>query len=743
VAKINERGFRYTSVYDPAGQRTQKIDPLNRRVTNTYNPDGALLTRLDARGNLTTYLYDANHQLTGRLYPDGSRTTFVYNALGDRTMMANHTGRYTMTYDDLRRKQTVVTPVGKLITYQYDALSRRTQMNVASAGGFTYSYDNNNQLKTVHNPQNDRTTFSYNAAGFRTLKELANGTRATFIYDAANQTTCVVNFKSDNSVISQFNYIYDPVGNKTRIATADGGITTYAYDAVYRLTEEHRTGGQSWNTLSADDWGDLSAGGWGSLNVNAEYRNTFVYDPTGNRLVKNASGVRTTSTFDPANQLISSQNASGRTTYTFDADGNQTLILEPNGDRTTTTWDFENRSILVELPSGGRQTSSYDPDGLRVLKADSTGTTKFLWDGQAYLLETDGSNVIVAVYAQEPTTYGNIISQYRLTEGLWLPSYYHSDVLDSTSELTDADEEVTDTYQYDAWGELLARTGTTVNPFQWTGAWGYYKDEATGLYYIRQRDYLPRIARWTSTDLLEFVNGMNLYLAVFVPNGVDPTGLWRFVSGMGTLSGELGPADESTYGKAGSDVFIQFDPDVKAFAAHLNGTCCDEVKFVQIFYMNVSAIVTTLPNRSWTLDPYRGTPPYYPDGTFRNPGNRDAHTSTMYDTPNFQSLWKYPRPSGLSIDFETCAVCSKATAGSKGEGDVFACVRWGHSFQIFGSIFNAHVTTWKRYIESDIWDNTIIVIGGPPGANDPTHHFKGIANSPSKTMESFLDKYFP
>jgi len=181
--------------------------------------------------------------------------------------------------------------------------------------------------------------------------------------------------------------------------------------------------------------------------------------------------------------------------------------------------------MLVELPGGVRQTNSYDPDGLRVLKADSTGTTKFLWDGQAYLLETDESNVIVAVYAQEPTTYGNVVSQYRLADDLWLPNYYHSDVLGSTSELTDADEEVTDTYQYDAWGELLARTGVTVNPFQWTGGVGYYKDEATGLYYIRQRDYLPRIARWTSTDLLEFVNGMNLYLAYFVPNTTDSSGL--------------------------------------------------------------------------------------------------------------------------------------------------------------------------------------------------------------------------
>jgi len=86
--------------------------------------------------------------------------------------MANHTGKYTLTYDTLQRKQTVVTPVGKVITYSYDALSRKSQMQVLDAGVFTYSYDANNQLKTVQNPQNDRTTFSYDNAGRRILNEL-------------------------------------------------------------------------------------------------------------------------------------------------------------------------------------------------------------------------------------------------------------------------------------------------------------------------------------------------------------------------------------------------------------------------------------------------------------------------------------------------------------------------------------------------------------------------------------------
>jgi len=53
--------------------------------------------------------------------------------------------------------------------------------------------------------------------------------------------TRVANLKSDDSTISQLDYQYDPAGNKIRIATAAGSLTTYAYDKTYQLTEEWKT----------------------------------------------------------------------------------------------------------------------------------------------------------------------------------------------------------------------------------------------------------------------------------------------------------------------------------------------------------------------------------------------------------------------------------------------------------------------------------------------------------------------
>ena len=90
----------------------------------------------------------------------------------------------------------------------------------------------------------------------------------------------------------------------------------------------------------------------------------------------------------------------------------------------------------------------FNGDGLRVAVADSTGTRSIIWDGQAYLLETAPSGMTTAVYTNEPTPYGGLISQYRDGQ----PSFYHPDALGSAQLLTDGSGSVTDSYCNTAYG---------------------------------------------------------------------------------------------------------------------------------------------------------------------------------------------------------------------------------------------------------------------------------------------------
>ena len=178
------------------------------------------------------------------------------------------------------------------------------------------------------------------------------------------------------------------VGNRKNVLEANGDRTTWTYDADYRLTNEHRSGETSYNI-------------------------THVYDPVGNRLVKNAADALTTYSYDVANQLQTSRDATGITTYTFDTSGNQQIVEMPNATRITNTWDDENRLVKVLLPDGRITTNIYRADGLRFQKQDSSGTTRFIYDGQNYLAENDGNGATKAVYTNEPQPYGKLISQRR------------------------------------------------------------------------------------------------------------------------------------------------------------------------------------------------------------------------------------------------------------------------------------------------------------------------------------------
>jgi len=151
----------------------------------------------------------------------------------------------------------------------------------------------------------------------------------------------------------------------------------------------------------------------------------------------------------------------------------------------------------------------------------ASGTTKFIWDGQDVLLETDGNGNTQVTYTQTPDIYGQIVSQRRGNS----TSFYHHDALGSTLALTDGNEAITDTYRFYAFGETLTSSGSTINPYQYVGNLGYYNEAALSLQYLRARYYQPTTGRFVSVDPIR--DGVNWY--VYVSNRpltmADPSGL--------------------------------------------------------------------------------------------------------------------------------------------------------------------------------------------------------------------------
>jgi len=81
--------------------------------------------------------------------------------------------------------------------------------------------------------------------------------------------------------------------------------------------------------------------------------------------------------------------------------------------------------------------------------------------------------------------------------------YYRFDDLGSTRLLTSAAGVVTDTYYYDAWGNVSHDTGSTNQPYQYVGLLGYYtrwQDANLDLLQLGVRFYDPEIGRFTQID---------------------------------------------------------------------------------------------------------------------------------------------------------------------------------------------------------------------------------------------------
>ena len=107
---------------------------------------------------------------------------------------------------------------------------------------------------------------------------------------------------------------------------------------------------------------------------------------------------------------------------------------------------------------------------------------------------------------------------------------YHFDYRGSTAAITDINGNITDTFKYDTYGNLVSRTGTSVVIFLYNGRDGVVTD-SNGLIYMRARYYSPELRRFINADIIagEISNAVTLNRYAYA-NGnpvsnIDPFGL--------------------------------------------------------------------------------------------------------------------------------------------------------------------------------------------------------------------------
>jgi RHS repeat-associated protein len=245
----------------------------------------------------------------------------------------------------------------------------------------------------------------------------------------------------------------------------------------------------------------------------------WTYDGVGNRLTEARSTGTTNYAYNAADQLTQA----GSTAYTYDQNGN-----EKSAGSRTFSYDLANR--LVSTVSGSTTTTyTYDGDANR-LQA-STGSqaskkTNYLWDVNAALpqlaLERDGNNALLRRYV-----YG--ARRVSMTTG-GAAYYYHYDNLGSVANVTSATGVSQWTEVYEPFGSIRTETkNATSAPANFMKFAGEYQD-ATGLYYLRARQYDPAVGRFAQLDPLPLADdaaatSSYAYVTDRPTTFVDPSGM--------------------------------------------------------------------------------------------------------------------------------------------------------------------------------------------------------------------------
>jgi RHS repeat-associated protein len=162
-------------------------------------------------------------------------------------------------------------------------------------------------------------------------------------------------------------------------------------------------------------------------------------------------------------------------------------------------YDAENH-LTSMTASGTAVTMIYDGFGNRVAKTVNGVTTRYLVEDDVnptgypqVMDELSGNGMVERTY-----TYGlQRISENQVVNNTWTPSFYGYDGAGSVRQLTNAAGTVTDTYEYDAFGNKISLTGTTPNNYLYRGE---QYDSDLALYYLRARYYNPAMDRFVSMD---------------------------------------------------------------------------------------------------------------------------------------------------------------------------------------------------------------------------------------------------
>lgn len=407
TALIDPRGKTTQFTYDPLNQVTQITDAINGLTGFTYDPNGNLLTVADAKNQTTTYVHDNMDRLQTRTdalnrtesyqydlasnltrftdrknqitnfqydpidrrtlssYHDGTSVAVAYDAVGNVTKLTDSAvGAIDWAYDVLDHVTQEVTPQG-IVSYTYDALSRRYSMRANAQQPVTYTYDANSQLSQVAQGVING-VLTHDALGRRTQLQRSNGVTTTYAYDTASRLAGLTHVKGA-TVLEQLTYGLDQADNKTQVQQAQPNATALppAVQAAYDAANQQAQFAGA--TLTYDSNGNLISDG----------TNTYVWDARA-RLIGISGGTIAAFSYDALDRRISKTINGATTSYLYDG---ADVVTEAGASNATYLSTLNIDEPLIRQASGGNEYYHTDDLGSTVALSDDAGavTTRYTY----------------------------------------------------------------------------------------------------------------------------------------------------------------------------------------------------------------------------------------------------------------------------------------------------------------------------------------------------------------------------
>jgi len=466
--------------YTDLGELHSETLPQGETKSFTYDSYGKSTQINDYANKAIKFIYDSNDKLVRTEYADGNTVTYDYTPSGRLKSQTDAQGTITNSYDAMGRLKSQTNAKDETIAYEYDGVGNIIEI-VTPTQTISKSYTARNRLASVTD-STGTTSYSYDEIGRQSSISYPNGVTTDYSYDNRNRIISIVHKDSNEAILQSFTYTLDDVGNRVQIIEKSGRATNYEYNSVNQLIKE---------IVSNDP-------------NNQNSITSYSYDLVGNLKTKTVDNTTTTYNYNANDQLIQQDSI----TFTYDNNGN--LIAK---DGTTYEYDDKNRLIKTQTPSNTIE-YSYDANNNRVAKTINGDTISYLID-----TNTPYAQVITESKADGTTveySYGNDL----INNG---SSFFLTDALGSTRGLVDSSENLTDSYNYTPYGELLEHNGSSENSFLFTGE---QRDSETDDYYFRARYYSPNSSRFLTRDSYNGTVNNPIYL---YGNGnpvrfVDPSG---------------------------------------------------------------------------------------------------------------------------------------------------------------------------------------------------------------------------